>query len=75
MGARNRLAPMSEETTKYQLPESAIPVSWVNLLPDLPGEPLPPLNPQTKEPAGPPDLLAIFPESLILHEVSAEPEI
>ena len=42
---------------------------------DLPGEPLPPLNPQTKEPAGPPDLLPIFPEALIEQEVSAEPEI
>ncbi|MFZ0161432.1 MAG: TrpB-like pyridoxal phosphate-dependent enzyme [Kineosporiaceae bacterium] len=47
----------------------------MNLMADLPGEPLPPLNPQTREPAGPADLLAIFPEALILQEVSAEPEI
>ncbi len=66
---------MSRDTTKYLLTEDRIPTHWVNLMADLPGEPLPPLNPQTKEPAGPPDLLAIFPESLILQEVSAEPEV
>ena len=41
------------EPTKYVLGEDAIPTHWVNLLPELPGEPLPPLNPQTGEPAGP----------------------
>ena len=65
---------MADET-KYLLTEDRIPTHWVNLMADLPGEPLPPLNPQTKEPAGPPDLLAIFPESLVLQEVSAEPEV
>ena len=66
---------MAEETTKYLLDESAIPTHWVNLLPDLPGEPLPPLNPGTGEPAGPDDLTPIFPIGLIEQEVSAEPEI
>jgi len=66
---------MSRDATKYLLTEDRIPTHWVNLMADLPGEPLPPLNPQTKEPAGPPDLLAIFPESLVLQEVSAEPEV
>ena len=42
---------------------------------DLPGEPLPPLNPQTLQPAGPPDLTPIFPMGLIEQEVSSEPEI
>jgi len=28
------------ETTKFLLSEDAIPTHWVNLLPDLPGEPL-----------------------------------
>ena len=40
------------ETTKFLLSEDAIPTHWVNLLPDLPGEPLPPLNPQTGSPPG-----------------------
>jgi tryptophan synthase beta chain len=66
---------MSEETTKYLLSESEIPTRWINLLPDLPGEPLPPLHPGTLEPAGPDDLAPIFPMSLILQEVSTEPEI
>ena len=60
---------------KITLPESAIPTHWVNLLPDLPGDPVPPLNPQTGEPAGPPDLTPIFPMALIEQEVSPEPEI
>ena len=63
------------ETTKFLLSEDAIPTHWVNLLPDLPGEPLPPLNPQTMAPAGPPDLTPIFPMELIGQEVSGEPEI
>ena len=58
------------EPTKYVLGEDAIPTHWVNLLPDLPGEPLPPLNPQTGQPAGPPDLTPIFPMALIMQEVS-----
>jgi tryptophan synthase beta chain len=63
------------ELTKFPLPESDIPTSWVNLIPDLPGEPLPPLHPATKKPVGPEDLAAIFPMGLIEQEVSAEPEI
>src|SRR3954463_14042398 len=61
--------------TKFLLPEDAIPTHWVNLLPDLPGEPLPPLSPRTGEPAGPDDLTPIFPMGLIGQEVSMEPEI
>src|SRR5947207_2539433 len=66
---------MSDEPVRYLLAESDIPTHWVNLLPDLPGDPLPPLNPATMEPAGPPDLTPIFPMGLIQQEVSAEPEV
>ena len=66
---------MSDETVKYTLPESEIPTHWVNLLPDLPGDPVPPLNPQTGQPAGPDDLMPIFPMGLIQQEVSPEPEV
>jgi tryptophan synthase beta chain len=66
---------MTEETVKFLLPESEIPTHWINLLPDLPGEPLPPLHPATLEPAGPDDLSPIFPMALIMQEVSPEPEI
>ncbi len=66
---------MSEDTVKYLLPESEIPTHWINLLPDLPGEPLPPLHPATLQPAGPDDLTPIFPMALIGQEVSPEPKI
>ena len=63
------------ETVKFLLGERDIPTHWINLMADLPGEAPPPLHPGTKEPAGPDDLSPIFPMSLILQEVSAEPEI
>jgi tryptophan synthase beta chain len=66
---------VSQETVKYLLPESEIPTHWVNLLPDLPGDPIPPLNPGTMQPAGPDDLTPIFPMGLIQQEVSPEPEV
>ncbi|HLM50596.1 MAG TPA: TrpB-like pyridoxal phosphate-dependent enzyme [Solirubrobacteraceae bacterium] len=66
---------MSDEPTKVLLSERDIPTHWTNILPDLPGEPLPPLSPQTMQPAGPPDLTPIFPMGLIEQEVSPEPEI
>src|SRR3954465_4266183 len=66
---------MADETTKFLLDESDIPTHWVNLMPDLPGDPLPPLHPGTKEPAGPDALTPIFPMGLIMQEVSPEPEI
>jgi tryptophan synthase beta chain len=63
------------EQTKFVLTEDRIPTHWVNLLPDLPGDPLPPLNPGTMEPAGPDDLTPIFPMEIIGQEVSAETEV
>src|SRR5690349_17609298 len=66
---------MSDETVKYLLPESEIPTHWINLIPDLPGEPLPPLHPGTLQPAGPDDLTPIFPMAMIGQEVSPEPQI
>src|SRR5436305_5858356 len=66
---------MSQETTKFLLDETSIPTHWVNLLPDLPGEPLPPLHPGTLQPAGPDDLTPIFPMALIMQEVSQESQI
>lgn len=60
---------------KYLLSEHDIPSHWVNLLPDLPGDPVPPLHPGTKQPVGPDDLAAIFPMALIGQEVSPDPEV
>jgi tryptophan synthase beta chain len=66
---------MADERTKYLLGEDDIPTAWVNLLPELPGDPLPPLHPGTREPAGPDDLAPLFPMALIEQEVSPEPEV
>jgi len=66
---------MSDAPVKFLLSERELPRQWINLLVDLPGDPLPPLNPQTMQPAGPPDLTPIFPMGLIEQEVSPEPEV
>jgi tryptophan synthase beta chain len=58
--------------TKAVLPDSKIPPAWYNILPDLPGEPLPPLHPGTMQPVGPADLAPLFPEALIMQEVSSD---
>ena len=60
------------DDTKILLTEAEIPTHWVNLMPDLPGEPPPPLRPDGA-PAGPDDLTPIFPMGLIMQEVSPEP--
>src|SRR3954467_7834674 len=69
------MSTMSDAPTKFLLGEDRIPRHWVNLLPDLPGEPLPPLHPGTMQPAGPPDLTPIFPMALIEQEVTKSPEV
>ena len=63
------------EQHKYLMDESKIPDRWVNIAADLPGEPLPPLNPGTGQPLGPEDLAPLFPMGLIEQEVSMDPEI
>jgi tryptophan synthase beta chain len=63
------------DPTKFTLTEDRIPTHWVNLLPDLPGDPLPPLNPGTMQPAGPEDLTPIFPMELIGQEVSTDAKV
>lgn len=60
------------EQTKFMLDEKDIPRSWYNVLADLPAPMLPPLNPQTHQPAGPDDLSAIFPMALIEQEMSPQ---
>ena len=60
------------ETTRFELPQSAIPRAWYNMQADLP-RPLPPvLHPGTHQPVGPADLAPLFPMALIMQEVSQE---
>lgn len=63
---------MSEQITRFDLPQSEIPHSWYNIQADLP-RPLPPvLHPGTHQPVGPADLAPLFPMALIMQEVSQE---
>ncbi len=54
------------------LSQNDIPKAWYNVLPDLPEQLPPPLNPGTGKPLGPQDLAPIFPMSLIMQEMSPE---
>ena len=57
---------------KINLSEKDIPTSWYNVAADLPFRLPPPINPHTKQPAGPGDLTPIFPMALIEQEMSAK---
>jgi tryptophan synthase beta chain len=63
------------EQHKFLMDESKIPERWTNIAADLPGEPLPPLNPGTGQPLAPEDLAPLFPMALIEQEVSMDPDI
>ncbi|MDR0427367.1 MAG: TrpB-like pyridoxal phosphate-dependent enzyme [Dysgonamonadaceae bacterium] len=57
---------------KILLGEKDIPTAWYNIVADMQNKPLPPLNPQTKEPLKPEDLEPIFAKELIHQELSQE---
>ncbi|MGH2787937.1 MAG: TrpB-like pyridoxal phosphate-dependent enzyme [Actinomycetota bacterium] len=61
-----------DDVSKIVLADTELPTAWYNILPDLPGDPMPPLHPGTMQPAGPADLAPLFPESLIMQEVSGD---
>ncbi len=66
------------EQTRFDLSQDQMPTAWFNIMPSIVQagmQPLPPLHPGTHEPVGPADLAPLFPESLILQEVSTEPWI
>ena len=57
---------------QFLLRAEEMPTHWYNLLPDFP-EPLPPpLHPGTKQPVNLADMTAIFPENLVMQEMSPE---
>lgn len=55
---------------RIYLTEKEIPKKWYNVVHDLKEKPLPPLDPQTRQPIGPDKLAAIFPQRLIEQEVT-----
>jgi tryptophan synthase beta chain len=63
------------ERTRFDLRPDEIPTAWFNLLPDMAQAGiglLPPLHPGTKEPVTPDLLAPLFPEPLIMQEVSTD---
>ncbi len=54
------------------LTPSEMPTKYYNILPDLPAPLAMPLNPATKKPVSPDDLAPLFPEELIMQEMSPE---
>ncbi len=60
------------EPTKFLLDDKSLPESWYNVVPDLPFELAPPLNPATREPVGPEAFAEIFPEGIIRQEVATD---
>lgn len=55
---------------KFILSESEIPTQWYNIQADMPNKPLPPLNPQTRQPLGWEDLAHIFPTECCKQELN-----
>jgi tryptophan synthase beta chain len=63
------------DRTRFDLSQDELPTAWMNLMPAIAQsgiQPLPPLHPGTLEPVTPDLLAALFPESLIMQEVSTE---
>ena len=63
------------ETIRFDLTQDELPSSWYNIMPAIAGagiQPLPPLHPGTHEPVTPDLLAPLFPESLIMQEVSTD---
>jgi tryptophan synthase beta chain len=52
------------------LPEEEIPKYWYNIQADMKNKPLPPLNPQTKQPMKPEDFFPLFAEELSRQELN-----
>jgi tryptophan synthase beta chain len=66
---------MTDGRTRFDLASDDIPAAWFNIMPSLVRagmQPLPPLHPGTKEPVTPDLLAPLFPEPLIMQEVSTD---
>lgn len=60
---------------QFLLRAEEMPTHWYNLLPDFPEAMPPPLHPGTKQPVNLEDMTAIFPENLVMQEMSPERHI
>lgn len=61
---------MDMRKKKFILEEKDIPTAWYNIVADMPNKPLPPLNPQTKQPLKEEDLYPIFAKELAHQELN-----
>jgi tryptophan synthase beta chain len=63
------------DPVQFNLSSDDLPSAWYNIMPAVVGaggQPLPPLHPGTKEPVTPDLLAPLFPEALIMQEVSTD---
>ncbi|HUI06264.1 MAG TPA: TrpB-like pyridoxal phosphate-dependent enzyme [Verrucomicrobiae bacterium] len=58
--------------TRFILTQTDIPTHWYNVLADVPKPLPPPLHPGTKEPITPDMMMALFPENLVMQEMTPE---
>jgi tryptophan synthase beta chain len=58
--------------SSFILPADQIPTHWYNIAADFPEPMSPPLHPGTKKPVSLQDMLAIFPENIVMQEMSPE---
>ena len=58
--------------TSFALTQTDIPTHWYNVLADVPKPLPPPLHPGTKQPITPDMMMGLFPENLVMQEMSAE---
>jgi tryptophan synthase beta chain len=66
---------MTDAPTRFDLSQDQLPTAWLNITPSMVQagiQPLPPLHPGTHEPVTPDLLTPLFPEALILQEVSTD---
>lgn len=61
-----------EKLKKITLTEQEMPTLWYNIVADMKNKPLATLNPVTKQPAKPEELMGIFAEELVKQEFSQE---
>lgn len=61
-----------EKLKKITLTEQEMPSQWYNIIADMKNKPLATLNPVTKQPAKPEELMGIFAEELVKQEFSQE---
>ena len=63
------------QALRFTLGQKDIPTHWYNMLADLPEPMPPPLHPGTKQPVSLSDMTAIFPENIVMQEMSPERNI